>query len=165
MSAKIHKRIILLSQLLRFLQKCRVSTRLLYCKRNKHPLDIPRKIRNACAYSNADAPQDLQAYAQNHEGADRAHHVCGDIKRIAKPPLFVREAGTRAARCGTFSATVSPALARRSLSNRIVSAHSLDGNRPHREGTVARYFMGTVEKPEGDTFMGLPHLLSFSLRK
>ena len=87
------------------------------------------------------------------------------VKRIAKPPLFVRAAGTRAACCGALSAAVSPALARRSPSNRIVSAHSLDGNRPHREGTVARYFMGTVEKPEGDTFMGLPHLLSFSLRK
>ncbi|WP_181965318.1 hypothetical protein, partial [Adlercreutzia equolifaciens] len=87
------------------------------------------------------------------------------VKRIAKPPLFVRAAGTRAACCGALSAAVSPAIPRRPLSNRIVSAHSLDGNCPHREGTVARYFMGTVEKPEGDTFMGLPHLLSFSLRK
>ena len=39
------------------------------------------------------------------------------------------------------------ALERHPPASRITSAHSLDGNRPHREGTVARYFMGTVEKP------------------
>ena len=133
----------------------------------------PQRTQRAAKCSGAPAPGGRSK--GNGDGAAEATALAAKtpaaakaaipVKRIAKPPLFVRAVGTRAACCGALSAAVSPAIPRRPLSNRIVSAHSLDGNCPHREGTVAHYFMGTVEKPEGDTFMGLPHLLSFSLRK
>ena len=103
-----------------------------------------RRRRAAAARAGATARQEATALAAKTPAAAKA---AIPVKTHSRTPSSVRTSVARtSALRHPFRSRLADAHAtpfRTGLFRRTVS----DGNRPHREGTVARYFMGTVEKP------------------